>query len=156
MTSESRRLSILRVKVALLISAPLLAWAAGGAAQAARRVPFDDVPLITWLFIVGFALLGWAVSEIDKLAELWNVDGHSPYEIWKARFGLIKGFAASCAAGLLVYMLGTAAPKVFLRVIGVDIPNAEMPEMFLFVFVSGAGYMGVRWFAWFESKVFNK
>lgn len=158
MISENTRpvsLLLLRLKVALICCAPWLAYAAEVVQQHARRGAFDEVPAITWWFIAGFSLLGWTVSEVDKAAELWNTEGLTKYQVWKARLGLFKSVAASCAAGLLVYMLGSAAPKIFLRMIGVDAAGAEMPEMFLFVFISGAGYMGARWFAWLERKLFT-
>lgn len=155
MTSKSRHppasLFVLRLKAALVLCTPALAYAAEEVVQHTRRGSLEEIPAITWLFLAGFSMLGWAVSELDKVAELWNTDGRSRYEIWKQRLALLKGVAASNAAGLLIYIMGSAAPAFFFRAIGVQ-GSPEFPEMVLFVFVSGAGYMGVRWFAWVERK----
>ena len=146
---------LLRAKVALVCFAPALAMAAGAAIQhVSARSSIEAVSTVTWAFLALFILLGWAVSELDKVAELWNVDGHSQYEIWKARLMLLKGFAASNAAGFSVYFLGEAAPGFFFRAIGVQ-GDPQLPDMVLFVFVSGASYMGVRFFAWLERKFFG-
>lgn len=134
----------------MVCGAPLLALAADSVIG--RHETLSDIPTITWLFLCGFAMLGWAVSELDHVAELWNIVDRTPYEIWKARLSLMKGVAAANAAGLLVYLLGSAAPAIFFRAVGVTSNTADVPEMLLFVFVSGAGYMGVRWFAWIERK----
>lgn len=159
MTFASKRpasLALLRVKIALVCGTPILAAAADAVQHAAGRGSISAVSAWTWGFLIGFAMLGWAVSELDKVAELWNTDGRSQYEIWKERLKLLKGIAAANAAGILVYFLGSASPWFFLRALGVQTETPpELPEMVLFVFVSGAGYMGVRWFAWLEVKFFG-
>lgn len=160
MTSEKKplpSLPLLYAKATLMLMAPGLAYAAQETVQqVARSGSLEAVTLTTWAFLVAFSLLGWAVSELDKVAELWNTDGRSRYELMKERLKLLKTVAASLAAGMLVYFLGLEAPAIFLRVIGIqDGPNPiQMPEMVLFVFVAGAGYMGARWFAWLEAKFF--
>lgn len=155
----SLSLLLLRVKATLILACPVLAYGADNAVQrAAEHGSLAAVSALTWLALAGFSLLGWCVSELDKVAELWNTDGRSQYEIWRERLKLLKGVAASLAAGMLVYFLGQGAPGFLLRSIGVPESSgisAQVPEMVLFVFVSGAGYMGVRWFAWVEAKFFQ-
>ena len=154
-------LQLLYAKAILMLLTPGLAMAAEQTIQqAARRGSIEAVTAWTWAFLFGFSMLGWAVSELDKVAELWNVDGRSKYELMRERLKLLKTIAASIAAGILVYFLGQEAPGFFLRAIGVaqaaDVgPGAVIPEMVLFVFVAGAGYMGARWFAWVEIKFFG-
>lgn len=164
MTFESRlRLSLLllKIKAGMLSIVPLMAYGADQTVQNVGRAgSIEAVSTLQWAFLFGFSMMGWAVSELDKLAELWNVDGKSPYEVWRERLKLLKGIAAACAAGMLIYFLGQAAPGVFLRMIGIDSANAQgvttqFPDMVLFVFVSGGGYMGARWFAWLERKFFG-
>lgn len=163
MTSEkTQRLSLqlLYAKGLLMLLAPGFAWAAEQTIQqVARRGSIEAVTLTTWAFLLAFSMLGWAVSELDKVAELWNTDGRTRYELMRERLTLLKTVAASLAAGMLVYFLGQEAPAIFLRVIG--IPEAApggnpvaIPEMVLFVLVAGAGYMGARWFAWLEARFF--
>lgn len=165
MISESRRqaslLWALRLKVFLVLSAPMLAWAAEEAVQrAARTGSVEAITLLQWGFIFGFSMLGWAVSELDKVAELWNTDGRTQAELWRERLKLLKGVAAANAAGITLYFLSQGAPGFFLRVIGVGDAiasgdAAKLPEMVTFVFVAGGGYMGARWFAWLERKFFS-
>jgi hypothetical protein len=163
-TSEKRlhvSLLLLRVKAALILATPGLAMAAEQAMlAAARRGGLEAVSVWQWFFLFAFSMLGWAVSELDKVAELWNVEGRSKYELMKERLKLLKTVAASIAAGSCVYLLGQEAPAFFLRAIGVAEASTggaspAIPEMVLFVFVAGAGYMGARWFAWLEAKFFG-
>ena len=161
---QALTLHLLRVKFALVFPiTPAMAWAGDSAMQTAvRHGSVEAVTLLQWGFIVGFSMLGWVVSELDQVAELWNLEGRSKYEVWKERLKLLKGLAAANAAGIMVYFLGGAAPSFLLRMLGLDPAiagpggaNAQFPDMVLFVFVAGAGYMGARWFNWLERKFFG-
>lgn len=160
MTSASKPQAfalLFRVKVALICSAPLLAAAADATVQhVARKGSIEAVSAWTWMFLIGFAMLGWCVSELDKLAELWALEGKTPREAWLERFKLIKGVAAANAAGIVAYFLGDLAPGILIRMIGLEAQGEiHLPEMVLFVFVCGAGYMGPRLFAAMERKFFQ-
>lgn len=152
-----------RTKALLVCMVPGFAWAGEATVQqVARNGSIEAVTWVQWAFIVGFALMGWTVSELDKVAELWNLDGRTKLELMRERLKLLKSVAASELAGVMTYFLGGAAPGFFLRVIGVDQAQAggqqiaaEFPDMVLFVFVAGAGYMGARWFAWLEARFFR-
>lgn len=144
--------SLLQAKVAIIAATPLAAWAA----EQTMRSSASELSALTWLFIVGFSFLGWAVSDLDKVAELWNVSGKNAYEIWKLRFTLAKTIAASAAAGVCMFFLGSLAPSIALSLLGVQASGSQIPEMLLLIFTTGAGYMGARWFDWFEKKFFTK
>lgn len=147
---------ILRAKVALAIwSFPLAAIAETAIQGAARTGSVQAISALTWLFILGFSMLGWTVSELDKVAELWHPSDQAAYEKWRERLKLLKGVAASNLAGILVFFMSAGAPDLFLRVVGVQSDKpVDLPEMVQFVFVSAAGYMGARFFAFLERKFF--
>lgn len=162
MISKNRQsvfLFALKLKAALILATPALAWAADATVQhVARTGSIETVTSLQWAFIVGFAMLGWSVSELDKIAELWNLDGKTNYEKAKERLKLLKGVAASNAAGIVLYFLSQSAPSFLLRMIGVAEASpgsvvSAMPEMVAFVFVAAGGYLGARVFTWFERKL---
>lgn len=140
---------LLRIKVGLICCVPFAAYAAE---QTMRNLSAENLSALTWSFIFGFAMLGWAVADLDKVAELWKSDG-TDYDKWKRRFSLAKGIAASNTAGVLMFFLGKLSPGVALSMLGVDAPSKEMPEMLLLIFTTGAGYMGTRWFDWLEKRI---
>lgn len=144
---------LLRVKASIALFTPVLAWAAER--SAAERVVLGEMSGWTWSFVAGFSLLGWAVADLDKMAELWNVEGKRAYELWRDRLKFVKGIAASNAAGIMTFFVGHLAPDWLAAGLGVGSEKAQLPEMLVFVFVTGAGYMGVRWFDWLERKVFK-
>jgi hypothetical protein len=143
---------LLRFKVALIASTPIVAWAA---AEQISRASASSLPAVTWMFMIGFSLIGWAVADLDKVAELWDTEGHSAYELWKVRLTLLKTIAASIAAGILMFFLGKLAPAMLVGMLGLQGPTPEVPEMLLLIFTAGAGYMGTRWFDWFEARFFK-
>lgn len=147
------RVLLLQAKVAIIGATPFAAYAAE---QAIRATSPSNLSPLTWFFIFSFAWLGWAVSELDKVAELWNIDGKKPHEIWKARLAFGKGIAASALAGLCMFFIGKQAPGLLLTIMGVKVETTpEVPEMIVLIFTAGAGYMGVRWFDWLERRFFG-
>lgn len=146
--------SMLRVKAALVAASPFAAYAAE---QTIHRLSTEAISPWTWLFIAGFALLGWVVSELDKVAELWNLEGRALHERVKARLVFVKSLAAALLAGVIAFFLGKLAPAWLLGAMGVkaDAPP-EIPEMALLLGAAFAGYMGARWFAWLELKLTGK
>jgi hypothetical protein len=157
-SNATARLSlyILSAKAGIALSSwPLAAFAEDALKAAARTGSVQAISALTWLFILGFSMLGWTVSELDKVAELWHPSDQAAYEKWRERLKLLKGVAASNLAGILVFFMSAGAPDLFLRVVGVQSDKpVELPEMVQFVFVSAAGYMGARFFAFLERKFF--
>lgn len=138
---------LLRAKVALVASWPVLAYGAS-------RLDAESISAWTWAFILGFSLLGWVVSDLDKVAELWNLEGKSMYERVRARFVLLKTIAAAEFAGVSTFFLGKLFPAAFLSMMSVKPEQApELPEMALMLAAAFAGYMGARWFALIERKL---
>lgn len=144
---------LLRVKVALVAAMPIAAYAAE---QTIHRMSASSLSGLTWMFVVGFALLGWAVADLDKVADLWSVEGQSARELLKARLVLVKTIAASTLAGICMFFLGKLAPGLLIAMLGVQAVTPEIPEMLLLIFTAGAGYMGSRWWDWFEARFFKK
>lgn len=146
----------LRVKVALVALSPLFAY---GAEAQIQRHAAESVSGWTWFFVFAFSALGWVVSEVDKVAELWNLDGRTIYERVKVRLVLFKTVAASAFAGVATFFIGKIAPDILLWALGVDAKTRstpEIPEMLLLLAAAFAGYMGARWFAWMETKITGK
>jgi hypothetical protein len=144
--------ALLRLKVILVACTPFAAWAAAEIS----RTSVSALPAMTWMFIVLFSMIGWAVADLDKVAELWDTEGHSAHELWKVRLTLLKTIAASIAAGIFMFFIGKLAPGAMVGALGVQAAAPELPEMLLLIFTAGAGYMGSRWFDWLEAKVFKK
>jgi hypothetical protein len=138
---------ILRVKVALVCATPLLAIAAERAML--RVSPLEEISLLTWFFIVLFALIGWAVADVDRIAELWNVGDGTKYQQVLARLKLLKSMLGSLAAGVFTYFLGKVAPGPLVSMMGLKFESGHPPELHEFVLlilVAGAGWLGSRWF----------
>lgn len=157
MNLKNRRQSFhaLQLRVFLASFTPALAWAAGEQLVQAQRGSLDSVSGWVALALTFFSVLGWMISDLDKAAELWK-PRESPYETWKIRLTLWKGIAASCAAGFSVYVIGKFSPDFLLSAFSLKTATGvalELPELVLFMFVSVAGFMGARWFAWFERKM---
>lgn len=142
---------VLRAKFLFVAFSPALAWATE---QRMASEAIGGISMLTWLAMLGFATLGWIVSDLDKVAELWKPG--EAYERWKERLKLWKGIAASNLAGIFTFFIGKGAPGLILSATGLKVEgggNPVIPEMLLFLMVAGAGYMGTRWFSWLERKV---
>lgn len=141
---------LLRAKVALVAAWPALAWGAS-------RLDAESISAWGWAFILVFSLLGWIVSDLDKVAELWNVAGKSAYERVRGALVLVKTIAASLLAGVSTFFIGKFFPALFLSMLGVKPETSpELPEMALLLAAAFAGYMGARWFALLEKKLTGK
>lgn len=145
---------LLQVKMTLIAFTPALAWAV----TEQSILDLDGMSLVTWIAVAFFSVVGWAVNDLDKVAELWK-PGENKYEQWKERMKLLKGVIASFAAGIFTFFIGKAAPGPVLAMLGLkhaDGTVPQIPEMILFVLVTGGAYMGTRWFAALEKKVSGK
>lgn len=140
---------LLQAKAAIVAFTPLLAHAAGE--QLALRA--ESLSPTTWFFIVLFSLLGWIVSDLDKVAELWNLEGKTLHERVRARLVLAKTVGAALLAGVCMFFLGKLAPGVLLGMLGVAGGARELPEMGLLIGTAVAGYMGARFFDWLERRL---
>lgn len=137
-----------RVKAGLVAATPPLAYAAEQA-QIALASPVEAISALTWLFIVVFALIGWAVADVDKIAELWNVDGQGKYQLMVTRLKLLKTVLGSLAAGVFTYFIGKISPAFLATVMGLKFESGKPPEIhefLLLILVAGAGWLGSRWF----------
>lgn len=140
---------IRRAKAALVAATPVLAVAAEQTMIAAAVSPVEAISALTWFFILLFAMIGWAVADIDKVAELWNVADGSQYQRVLARFRLLKSVIGSQAAGVFTYFLGKIAPGFLVTALGLKFDAGRPPEVhefLLLIFVAGAGFLGARWF----------
>ena len=109
---------------------------------------------LTWVFIIGFSLLGWAVAELDKLAELWDTEGKKSVEIWRYRLTVVRDILGSIGAGIFVFFMGKVTPGWLVSSLGASVAKApEVPEMLLFIGVAIAGYSGSKIFKWVQGKV---
>lgn len=134
------------VKAALISGTPLLAMAAD---RTIAVSPIEAISALTWFFIVLFAVIGWAVADIDKVAELWNVDGQHKYQQMLARLRLVKSIIGSLAAGVFTYFLAKLSPAWIVGAMGLKLSDGREPQLHEFVIlilVSGAGWLGSRWF----------
>ena len=139
------------VKAALIAGTPVLAVAA----ERVHVSPLEEISALTWFFIVLFAAIGWAVADIDKVAELWNVDGQGKYQQMLARLKLVKSIIGSLAAGIFTYFLAKLSPAFIVGAMGLKLSDGREPQLHEFVIlilVAGAGWLGSRWF----EKAFGK
>lgn len=115
-------------------------------AQVADLDP-EKVRLATYLWLMGFALLGWLASDLPKLAG-WVDHSINDGNLLKTRLEIVQGFFAAELAGVLVYFLAKSSPKW----VGLE---ASPPEMTLFVFVGIAGFAGTRGLEWVRTRFFK-
>lgn len=145
--------ALLKAKLALAAAAPALAYAGE---QAIQGTAASSLSLLTWCFVIAFSLLGWVVADLDKVADLWSVDGQPLREAIKARLKLLQTIAASLLAGVCMFFLGKLSPGILVGLMGIKADAPQVPEMLLLIFTAGAGYMGSRWWDWFEGRFFKK
>jgi hypothetical protein len=107
----------------------------------------EKVKLVTYVWLAGFALLGWLASDLPKLAG-WVDRTLNNGNLLKTRLEIIQGLFAAELAGVCIYFLAKSSPKWL---------NLETtpPEMTLFVFVGIAGFAGTRGLDWVRTKFFK-
>lgn len=139
----------LSAKAALLALIPALAWAAAQQQVASVGSPLEEISWVSWLAMIVFAFIGWAVNDVDKLAELWNEEAATPYLRILARLKLLKTIIGSLAAGVFTYLLGKVAPGPVISMMGLKFTDGQPPQIHEFVLlllVAGAAWQGARWF----------
>lgn len=122
----------------------LVTWA--GAAQAQhvlKQVDPADLAWWTWGFIVLFSAIGWAIAELDKLAEILEPEGLTRQQHMRAKLKYGQGFVASQAAGVSAYFLAKIAPAAATST-GFITVNGNLPEMAILLMVFAAGFGGIR------------
>jgi hypothetical protein len=142
-------------KVVLCLLVPVFAaFAAEVESVESKYDSIEHLTALTWVFIIGFSVLGWAVSELDKLAELWDTEGKKSVEIWRYRLTLVRDILGSIGAGIFVFFMGRITPGWMVSALGASVAKApEIPEMLLFIGVAVAGYSGSKIFNWIQGKV---
>jgi hypothetical protein len=134
---------------------PIAAWAAGHTVPSPETIHAIGVGM--WFWIVTFSLLGWAMADLDKVAEVWNpaIEGRF-YEKMKECLKLYKGILASVGAGIATFVVTDLAPGPVMTAFGLRMADGSVPRipaMAALLLVAGAGYMGSRWWARFETKI---
>lgn len=150
----NRHLSgLLLAKGLIFAFLPLAALAAEGTG---RRHSVEELTLWTWVFICFFSLIGWAVVDLDKLADLRDTEGKKPHEVLRQKLVLLRGVLTSLTAGVTMFFCGKMFPVWFITSLGVTVQkDPEIPEMALFLLCFAAGMMGTKWFDWIKAKVFK-
>lgn len=149
---STREILAWKVGLAALLTA---AWAYALEQRATAVVTEEGV---AWSMIAGiilFSLLGWAIADLDKLAELWNPVNSAAYERKKISFSIIKGGLASLGAGAATFIIGTYLPALLLPGLGLKTASGtapEIPEMVLLLLSAGAAFGGSRWWSRWEEK----
>lgn len=124
----------LLAKVACLLVLPV----AARAAETLRTVDPADLAWWTWAFIFAFSTIGWAIAELDKLAEVLEPNqGIAPQERLRTLLKFWQGYIASLFAGIGTYFVSKVAPD------WVGLPGG-MPEMLILIAVTGAAFGGTR------------
>lgn len=145
MRYASRLLPITRAKLCLVVlTLPLAAMAE----QTTRGMSPQDIPFWTWVFIAFFANLGWAVAELDKLADLLVNDGRPRREYVRALLKFVQTWLASGLAAIGVYFIAKSSPGW----LGFQ---DEVPEMLALLGVAAGGYGGVQTLEWLKLRLFG-
>lgn len=140
---------LLFAKAVICAVVPLAAYAAE---QTIARVELEAIGAWTWFFLFMFSSAGWAVMQLDTLAD-WFPDqplatSADERALWRRRLGVVlKPFIAANCAGVLFYFLAAVAPKM----IGWQ---AEAPEMLVFIGVFFAAMGGLKFLEWVRGRFF--
>lgn len=141
MRLDTQRL-LLNVKLLLLIST----WSAAAmAAEVLRNVDPAALPWWTWAFITAFSTIGWAISELDKMADILFPDGLTAKQRAEAALKFTKGYIASGFAGVGIYFVAKVAP-------GWINMQGDVPEMIILLLVTASSYGGTRFLNWLLNK----
>jgi hypothetical protein len=107
----------------------------------------EKVHFATYIWLAGFALLGWVASDLPKLAGWVDITLNGG-NLLKTRLEIVQSFFAAELAGVMAYFLAKSSPKW----IGLD---SAPPEMTLFVLVGIAGFSGSRGLDWIRTRFFK-
>lgn len=141
MRSDMQRV-LVNVKLLILIST----WSAAAmAGEVLRNVDPVTLRWWTWAFITAFSTIGWAISELDKLAEILFPEGMTPKQRAQAAFKFTQGYIASGFAGVGIYFIAKVAP-------GWINMQGDVPEMIILLLVTAAAYGGTRFLNWLLNK----
>lgn len=122
-------------------------WPAAAIAdEALRNVDPASLPWWTWGFITGFATIGWAISELDKMAEIIFPEGLSPKQRLQAALKFTQGYIASGFAGIGIYFIAKVAPSW----VGM---KGDVPEMVILIMVTAGAYGGTRFLNWVLARM---
>lgn len=132
-----------------LVKSLVLTLIIGGAARAQdvlRSVDPSDLAWWTWGFILAFSSIGWAIAELDKLAEILEPDGMTRQQRLRATLKFGQGYLASLFAGIGTYFVAKVAPG------WIDM-HGEIPEMLILLFIAAAAFGGTRFLHWLLARV---
>lgn len=129
-----------------VILAALLWPAAVLADEIMRNVDPATLPWWTWAFITAFASVGWAIAELDKMADIIFPEGLTPRARLVAALKFSQGYLASGFAGVGIYFIAKVSPGW----IGM---KGEVPEMIVLLLVTAGGYGGTRFLQWLLTRM---
>ena len=125
--------------------------AAAQAESILRHVDPAELKWWTWGFILVFSTIGWAVAELDKLAEILEPEGMTRQQHLRAKLKYGQGYLASLGAGVSAYFLAKSGPAAATATGIVSIPG-DIPEMMVLLMVFAAGYGGIRFVQWMAAR----
>jgi hypothetical protein len=123
----------------LILTAPVMAAMAQAQLRGAET---DAVPAMTWLWVIVFALMGWAASSLPSLAGWVDIDAAARL---RNRLSILQGLIAAVLAGVCMFLIAKSSPQY----LGMErVP----PEMTVFVIVALAGFAGTKALQWVRDK----
>ena len=134
---------LFKFKFAVALLTP---WLAQAAEQKLHDLDPAQIAWWTWGFILFFALIGWSISELDKLADVLVRDDKTRRDYIVGCLKVAQSAIASVAAGIGVYFAAKISPEYF----GV---SESMPEMLILLAVALAGYGGVGFLNWLATRI---
>lgn len=125
----------------------MLLWpAASKAEELMHNVDPASLPWWTWAFITAFASVGWAIAELDKMADIIFPEGLTPRQRMAATLKFSQGYLASGFAGVGIYFIAKVAPTW----IGM---RGYVPEMIVLLMVTAGDYGGARFLQWMLARM---
>lgn len=120
-------------------------WAAR-AEDVLRNVDPAQLPWWTWAFISIFSTIGWAIAELDKMAEILFPEGLTPKQRAQATLKFAQGYVASGFAGVGIYFVAKVAPG-WLNMQG------DIPVMIILIAVTASAFGGMRFLSWVLARI---
>lgn len=127
---ELRRAKFLFLAIGLVCAA-----VAAAADAQLRRVDPTTLPMITWAWVFGIALIGYLASSAEVLFGWLDARG------WREFGKIVQGFAGSIAAGFIAYVLGL---------------YADAPPLLVYVGIVPASYYGEAYLRKFAERKAEK